>query len=42
MKITSIKFHIDSDISVQCERTGECERQQITPEHIKNITVIYD
>ena len=42
MKITSIKFHIDSGISVQCERTGEDEHHQISPEHLKNITVIYD
>jgi len=39
MKITTIKFHIDSGISIFCERTGEDEHQQISPEQIKNITV---
>jgi len=42
MMITSIKFHIDSGISIYCERTGEDEHHQISPEHLKNITVIYE
>jgi len=42
MKVTHIKFHIDSDISIYCERTGKDEHHQITPEHLKNITVMYE
>jgi len=42
MKITNIKFHIDSGISIFYERTGEDKHQQITPENLKNVTVVYD
>lgn len=42
MKITSIEFHIDSGISIYCERTGVDKHQHITPEHLKNVTVIYE
>ncbi|MBA7515050.1 hypothetical protein ES705_07088 [subsurface metagenome] len=42
MKITSIKFHIDGGISIFCERTEGDERQQITPDHLKSVTVVYE
>jgi len=42
MKIVSIQFHIDSGISIYCERTGDDEYQQISPEHLKSVTVLYE
>ncbi|MFW9939443.1 MAG: hypothetical protein ACFFFT_00285 [Candidatus Thorarchaeota archaeon] len=42
MNVLSIKFHIDSGISIHCERNGADNDQHITPEHLKSVTVLYE
>ncbi|MFX1344146.1 MAG: hypothetical protein ACFFBC_00115 [Promethearchaeota archaeon] len=42
MNVLNIKFHIDSGISIFCERNGVDKDQYITPEHLKSVTVNYE
>lgn len=42
MKIESIKYHIDSGISIFCEKSGDRETKIITPEQIRYAIVNYD
>jgi len=42
MNILSIKFHIDSGISIFCEKSGEMEAEKLTPEHIQYAIINYD
>jgi len=36
MKVTSIKFHIDSGISNFCKKPGGIEVEKITLEHVRH------
>ncbi|MFX1504672.1 MAG: hypothetical protein ACFFDC_01035 [Promethearchaeota archaeon] len=42
MKIESIKFQIDSGISIFCEKSGGKETYTLSPEHIRYVVVDYD
>jgi hypothetical protein len=42
MKIESIKYHIDSGISIFCVKSGDGETKVITPEQIRYAIVNYD
>ncbi|MHA2267336.1 MAG: hypothetical protein ACXAB8_06000 [Promethearchaeota archaeon] len=42
MKIESIKYHIDSGISIFCEKSEKSEAKQLTPERLRYVVVNYD